>query len=93
MTDRDRSDHEGERDEEHGHEQPSARQLLHWATGDREAEAKALADAADGEVSEDDAELAVRRTHGDLGSKESPVDTDVARPEDVGTEREARTQR
>jgi hypothetical protein len=82
MTDRDRSDHEDE--------QPSARQLLHWATGDREAEAKALADAADGEVSEDDAELAVRRTHGDLGPKESPVDSDVATPEDAEAAHEER---
>jgi len=68
---------------EHDAEQPTARQLLHWATGDRDAEAKALADAADEEVTEEDAALAVRRSHGDLGSDDSPVDSDVASPEDA----------
>jgi hypothetical protein len=61
---------------------PSVRQLLHAATGDREAEAKALADRADGAVSEDDAELAVKRAHGDQAGQPS-ADRDVATPEDA----------
>ena len=71
----------GEEDEDAG--KPTARQLLHWATGDRDAEAKALSDAADHEVGEDDAELAVKRAHGDLGVEESPAETDVASPRDA----------
>ncbi|HEY3833785.1 MAG TPA: hypothetical protein VGO03_15920 [Acidimicrobiia bacterium] len=42
------------------------RQAVHVATGDRDAEAKALADRAGGDTDEDDALEAVRRTHGDV---------------------------
>ncbi|MPY95207.1 MAG: hypothetical protein GEV08_19765 [Acidimicrobiia bacterium] len=62
---------------------PTARQLLHWATGDRDAEAEALAEAAGDEVSEEDAELAVKRAHGDLGSEEPAPEGDVATPADA----------
>jgi hypothetical protein len=61
---------------------PSLRQLLHSATGDREAEARALADRAaeegEPEVDEDDALLAVLRAQGDLGVGESIPERDTA---------------
>jgi hypothetical protein len=63
-------------------DQPSARQLLHAATGDREAEGKALADRAEGDVSEEEAEETVRRAHGDVHGEPSP-ERDVASPEDA----------
>jgi hypothetical protein len=74
----------GESTQEQGgsEEGTTARQLLHWATGDRDAEAKALADAA-GDVDEEDAEVAVKRAHGDLGEDEPQTESDVATPEDV----------
>lgn len=69
---------------------PSVRQLLHWATGDREAEGKALAEDAD--VPEADAERAVRRAHGDLGVDEDDTtvdhDDDLATPADAEAEAE-----
>ncbi len=75
------------RDDDRGDEdQPSLRQRLHAATGDREAEAKALADQAGGEVSEADAKDAVQRAHGDSGAEESPIDHDVATPDDAKDE-------
>lgn len=43
-------------------DEPSLRQKLHSATGDREAEAKALADRTDADL--DDAKEAVNRAHG-----------------------------
>lgn len=61
------------------------RQLLHAATGDRDAEAAALSDQAD--VSPDDARAAVRRTHGDVSDDGVPTERDVATPSDA--EREA----
>jgi hypothetical protein len=63
-------------------DQPSVRQLLHAATGDRAAEAKALADRADGEVSDEAAERAVRLAEGDVHGEEQP-EHDVASPEDA----------
>src|SRR3954452_11622020 len=104
MTDRAMHDHHADEHDTHEHETDShhseqdaapasPRQLLHWATGDRQAEAKALADASDEEVTEEDAELAVRRSPGDLGSDDSPVDTDVASPEDAEAAHEDRAPR
>lgn len=62
----------------------TARQLLHWATGDRDAEAEALADASGPEVDKEDAEEAVKRAHGDLGVDEAEgTDSDVAHPADA----------
>jgi hypothetical protein len=63
-------------------DQPSARQLLHAATGDREAEGRALADRAGEAVDEDDAERAVRLAHGDVHGEPSP-ERDVASPDDA----------
>jgi hypothetical protein len=59
----------------------TAKQLLHAATGDRDAEAKALADRAD-DVDEDDAREAVGRAHGDLARDGKP-ESDVASPDDA----------
>jgi hypothetical protein len=61
---------------------PSAAQLLHAATGDREAEAKALAERSEGDVSEADAQAAVERAHGDVHGEPRP-ENDVAAPEDA----------
>jgi hypothetical protein len=61
---------------------PSVRQLLHAATGDRDAEAAALADRAGEDVSEEAAKLAVRRAEGDVHGEPTP-DHDIATPEDA----------
>jgi hypothetical protein len=61
---------------------PSVRQLLHAATGDRDAEAKALADRSPAEVSDDDAKAAVELAHGDIQGGLKP-ERDVATPEDA----------
>ena len=61
-------------------DKPTIRQLIHWATGDRDAEAKALADAAEGSVSRDEAKRAVQAAHGDIPSDKAPDDSEVARP-------------
>lgn len=63
-------------------DEPSARQLLHAATGDRDAEARALADRVDGGVTENDAREAVRRAEGDVHGEPRP-ENDVASPEDA----------
>jgi hypothetical protein len=61
---------------------PSVRQLLHAATGDRDAEAKALADRSPDDVSEDDAKIAVELAHGDIQGEPKP-ERDVAAPDDA----------
>lgn len=63
-------------------EQPTLRQVVHSATGDRDAEAKALADRTD-DATEDDARQAVRKAHGDLGVDATPPDHDIATPADA----------
>lgn len=52
----------------HAHDSTESvvRQAVHVATGDRDAEAKALAERAGGAVDDDEAREAVRRTHGDV---------------------------
>jgi hypothetical protein len=62
-------------------DEPSLRQRLHAATGDRDAEAQALADRDD-DVEIDDAKVAVNRAH---GHAVEDVDTDsaLASPEDA----------
>jgi hypothetical protein len=69
------------------HDKPDLRQLLHSATGDRDAEAHALVERAaeegDDEVNEEDAKLAVRRAQGDLGVGESIPGHDTAVVEDA----------
>jgi hypothetical protein len=52
-------------------DQPSLRQRLHAATGDRDAEAEAVADRA-GDVSERDAKIAVQRARGERGIGSEP---------------------
>lgn len=59
---------------------PSLRQKLHAATGDREAEAKALADRAD--VDLDAAKVAVNRAHGE-SIEDVSTDSQLAAPEDA----------
>jgi hypothetical protein len=62
------NDHESGDDESIG---GKLRQLLHAATGDRDAEAKALADRAGDDVSEADALIAVERAHGERRDAET----------------------
>jgi hypothetical protein len=66
-------------------DKPSVRQLLHAATGDRDAEAEALADRSPEEVSKGDAKKAVELAHGDIhGEPDDPrPERDVAAPEDA----------
>ncbi len=63
-------------------EQPTLRQALHSMTGDRDAEASALADRVE-DATDDDALEAVRRAHGDLGVDKTPDDHDIATPADA----------
>lgn len=49
------------------------KQLLHWATGDRAGEGRALSEQAGSAVSDRDATDAVRRVHGDLGLPDTSV--------------------
>ncbi len=67
---------------------PSLRQRVHSATGDRDAEAKALADRAGEDISEDDAKSAVKRAHGDTGVAEPTTESDLASPDDAKAVRE-----
>ncbi len=70
---------------------PSLRQRLHSATGDRDAEAAALADRAGDKVDDDDAEVAVKRAHGDIPGGEVS-NSDLASAEearDVHEERDS----
>jgi hypothetical protein len=65
-------------------DKPTVRQRLHWATDDREAEAKALADRAGAEVDEDAALAAVSRAHGERrDGKEPDKDDDLATVDDA----------
>jgi hypothetical protein len=57
---------------------PTVKQLVHWATGDREAEAKELASVSPGEVSIEDATVAVKRAHGDVPSERRSDESEVA---------------
>lgn len=65
-------------------EKPTLRQRLHAATGDRDAEAEALADQT-GDVSERDAKIAVQRARGERGvnAGEPEPDTELATPADA----------
>lgn len=70
------------------------RQAVDVATGDRDAEAKALVDRAGGDVDYDEAREAVRRTHGDVaggtpsGEHEA---SDIADADDVRAVRRERS--
>ena len=71
-----------ERPDDEGGDSPSLRQRLHAATGDREAEAKALADRSPDEVTQHDAAVAVNRAHGD-SIEHVPTDSELASPDDA----------
>lgn len=68
---------------------PSLRQQLHAATGDRRKEAAALADRSGDAVDVDEAEVAVRRAHGDIDPDLEPdpkhraLDPDLASATDA----------
>lgn len=68
--------------EEHESDDPSLRQKLHAATGDRDAEAEALADRAGDDVDVDDAKVAVNRAHGE-SVEEVETDDALASPQDA----------
>jgi len=74
-------------------DKPSLRQRLHQATGDREAEAAALAARAGDDISEADALLAVRRAEGDFGPDEPAEEGDLATPQDAEAAKEERSRR
>lgn len=61
---------------------PSLRQRLHAATGDRDAEADALADRSPTDVDEEDAKVAVNRAHGHA-PEDVETDSELASPEDA----------
>jgi hypothetical protein len=67
---------------------PSLRQRLHSATGDRRAEAEALAERAGDAVAEDEAEIAVRAAHGDIRADVARTDDD---PPELATTENAET--
>ena len=71
-------------DDDTGKEKPGLRQRLHWATDDRDAEAKALADRAGDAVDEEAARLAVSRAHGEVrDGKEPDKEDDLATVDDA----------
>jgi hypothetical protein len=70
-----------EEQHDESHEHASLRQVLHAATGDRDAEAEALADETPG-VDVDDAKVAVQKAHGESVEGSIP-DHDLARPADA----------
>ncbi len=70
--------HDDQRDQ--SEDEPSLRQRLHAATGDRDAEAKALADRAD--VDPDAARTAVNRAHGE-SIEDAHTANEEASPEDA----------
>ena len=79
-----RDDKQTSDDEQTSDDKPNVRQRLHWATDDREAEAKALADRAGEEVDEEAARAAVSRAHGELrDGKEPDKDDDLATVDDA----------
>jgi len=61
---------------------PSLRQRLHAATGDREAEAEALADRAGDDVDVEAAKVAVNRAHGHA-PEDVDTDSELASPDDA----------
>ena len=68
----------GDDDQPDGAPRRTFRQLLHWATGDRAAEAVALADASPNEVTLEDATKAVARAHNDEPSGRDADASDIA---------------
>lgn len=81
---RDNPDNEKDPPGEGDRDRPSLRQRLSAATGDREAEAKALrARTSDEHVTERDAKIAEQRAHGDTGADEPVPDHALATPSDA----------
>jgi hypothetical protein len=78
-------------------DKPSLRQRLHAATGDRDAEAEAVADRAadegDDEVTEHDAKVAVQRARGERGidAGEPEPDHELVTVDDAEAVAEERT--
>jgi hypothetical protein len=75
---------------------PTLRQRLHAATGDRDAEARALEAQTNSDVTETDARVAVQRAHGEAGSDQpSPEamhpDEALALPADAEAVHDERT--
>ncbi len=73
-------------------DKPTLRQKLHAATGDRDAEAQALAERADEDLGEDEAEVAVRRAHGDIPSPKPSPPSELASPQDADAVRDEESQ-
>ena len=72
--------------DENEKDKPGLRQRLHWATDDRGAEAKALADRAGDEVDEEAAKVAVGRAHGEVRDGVEPEkEDDLATVDDAKT--------
>jgi hypothetical protein len=69
-------------DAEAGENEPSLRQRLHAATGDRDAEAEVLADRAGDDVGTEDAKVAVQKAHGESVEGTDP-DHDIATVDDA----------
>jgi len=65
--------------------EPSLRQRLHSATGDRDAEAQALADRSGEDVDVDDAKVAVQKAHGESIEPPNP-ERDMATVKDAQDE-------
>ncbi len=73
-------------------DKPTLRQKLHAATGDRDAEAQALVERADEDLGEDEAEVAVRRAHGDIPSPKPSPQSELASPQDAEAVRDEESQ-
>jgi hypothetical protein len=83
-----------EKDEHDSRDHASTlRQKLHWATGDRDAEAKALADESPDDVTPEDAKVAVLRAHGDAGVDAPGTRSTIATPADAEAVHEESTHR
>jgi len=68
----------------------SLRQRLHAATGDRDAEAQALADETDDDISVSDAKVAVQLARGERGREAPDLGHDIATPTDAEAVKESR---
>jgi hypothetical protein len=77
-------------DESEKDDRPSLRQRLHAATGDRDAEAKALADETDDEVSVEDAKVAVQLARGERSAAAPELEHEIATPADAEAVKEIR---
>ena len=72
---------------------PSLRQRLASATGDRHAEAQALADRAGEGVGEDEAKTAVREAHGDIASAAEGRAREAGSPDELASAADAQAVR